>query len=92
MSRSLSDINPENCANFMFDENKSVDNRLRELPKTRFGTQYEDTFEKINWTPSLDIIRFQDTLTEIKANAHRTGWELIKISWPMTSHWQQQNH
>jgi len=63
----------------MFDEDKSVDDRLRELHKARFGKDYEETFEKINWTPAHDLIRFQDTVTEIKASAHRAGWELINI-------------
>jgi len=63
----------------MFDDNKSVDDRLRELHRTRFGHDYEQIFKSIAWTPAHDLIRFQDTVNEIKASAHRAGWELIKL-------------
>ena len=62
----------------MFDDNKSVDDRLRELHKTRFGHDYEEIFKSIEWTPAYDLICFQDTVNEIKSSAHRAGWELIK--------------
>ena len=58
----------------MFDDKKSVDDRLRELHKTRFRHDYEEIFKKIEWTPAHDLIRFQDTVNEIKASAHRAGW------------------
>ena len=79
MSRSLGDQNPDNQANFIFDENNSVDDRLRELHKTTFGHDYKAIFKQIEWTPSHDLIRFQDTVNEIKAGAYRAEWKLIKI-------------
>ena len=91
MSRSYSDEREDNYANFVFDGEVSVDDKLRKLHKSRFGIDYEQKFKSVAWTPDSDLISFQP-VNEIKSSAHRAGWELIKIMILMTSDWQQQNH